>query len=332
MEESGSPQSAAERKTAHRVLVTGAAGFIGSQLVKALQEAEDVQVCGTDVRPPAVAQRHFVAADLRDGAALQALFAAFAPTSVVHLASIVTPPAGMSRAEMHAIDVGGTDRMIDLCLQHGVQHLTVTTSGASYGYHADNPAWLAEDAPIRGNPEFAYSDHKRQIEARLAQLRTEHPALKLLLLRPGTILGANVNNQITALFAKPRVLGVQGSDSPFVFIWDEDVVAIVTEGVLRQATGTFNLAGDGAVSMRQIAQALGKPYVALPAWLLRGVLGLLHPLGLTQYGPEQVGFLQYRPVLSNARLKAEFGYTPRYTSLQALEQLLQAQPQLRGAR
>jgi UDP-glucose 4-epimerase len=33
--------------------------------------------------------------------------------------------------------------------------------------------------------------------------------------------------------------------------------------------------------------------------------------GLTPYGPEQVKFLQYRPVLANRRLKEVFGYTPR---------------------
>ena len=72
--------------------------------------------------------------------------------------------------------------------------------------------------------------------------------------------------------------------------------------------------------------------VPLPAWLLRGLLTVLHPLGVVQYGPEQVMFLQYRPVLSNARLKRDFAYTPRYTSLEALDALLEAQPMLKGAR
>ena len=57
----------------------------------------------------------------------------------------------------------------------------------------------------------------------------------------------------------------------------------------------------------------------LPAGLLQGALAVLKPLGLTQYGPEQIDFLRYRPVLLNTRLKTVFGYTPRYTSAEVFE-------------
>ena len=57
----------------------------------------------------------------------------------------------------------------------------------------------------------------------------------------------------------------------------------------------------------------------LPAWMLKAALAVAHPLGLTQYGPEQVRFLQYRPVLANDRLKREFGYTPELTSAEVFD-------------
>jgi len=46
---------------------------------------------------------------------------------------------------------------------------------------------------------------------------------------------------------------------------------------------------------------------------------VLHPLGLSQYGPEQVDFLRYRPVLDNRRLKEVFGYVPRLSSAEVFE-------------
>ena len=51
-----------------------------------------------------------------------------------------------------------------------------------------------------------------------------HRSCEQVVLRIGTILGETVHNQITALFEKPRLLAIAGSDSPFVFIWDQDVV------------------------------------------------------------------------------------------------------------
>ncbi len=72
---------------------------------------------------------------------------------------------------------------------------------------------------------------------------------------------------------------------------------------------------------------MGKPYLPLPAGLLAATLGVLQRLGLSQYGPEQVRFLQYRPVLSNRRLKERFEYTPRWTSRQAFERYLESKSQ-----
>jgi UDP-glucose 4-epimerase len=79
------------------------------------------------------------------------------------------------------------------------------------------------------------------------------------------------------------------------------------------------LTGDGAISLREIARRIGKPYVALPAALLGALLWLLRAFGLSSRGPEQVNFLRYRPVLSNQRLKSELGFIPTYTSEQCFE-------------
>jgi UDP-glucose 4-epimerase len=135
----------------------------------------------------------------------------------------------------------------------------------------------------------------------------------------GTVLGDTVNNQITALFDKPVVLGLKGAPTPFVFIWDADLVRILERGVRTDLTGTYNVAGDGTLTLREIARRLRKPYVELEPAHVERALGWLHRLRLSRYGPEQVGFLRYRPVLANERLKREFGYVPELTTREVFE-------------
>ena len=304
------------------VLVTGAEGYLGSQVVKALaaDPSRLSTLLASDIRPPRrrLPGVTYLTADIRSQQ-LSAALQAHAVDTVVHLAAIVTPGPGEDRTRAYEVEVLGTRGLLRACRRAGVRHFVYTSSGAAYGYHPDNPAWLSEDDPLRGNRAFVYSDHKRQVEETLARWRREHPELRQLIFRVGTILGAATDNQITALFEKPVVLGVAGSPSPFVFIWDQDVVGAIVKGVREARSGIYNLAGDGTLTMAQIARRLGKPYLPLPAPLLRAALGLLRRLHLTRYGPEQVGFLQYRPVLSNRRLKQVFGYVPRKTTREVFE-------------
>ena len=57
---------------------------------------------------------------------------------------------------------------------------------------------------------------------------------------------------------------------------------------------------------------------------MKGLLWTLKTLGLTENGPERVKFLRYRPVLSNRRLKEEFGYVPALSSREAFERYARA--------
>ena len=298
-----------------RVLVTGAAGAVGRALLDELAGGAH-EVIATDLRVFDLPEgMRFAALDVRGGDA-DAVIGRERPDVVIHLASMVAPT---TREIAHAVDVVGSRNVLAACLRHGVKRLVVTSSGAAYGYHADNAVPLTESAPIRGNAEFPYADHKRQVEEMLAEARASHPGLEQVVLRVGTVLGAGLENQITALFHKPRMLAVRGSESPFVFIWTRDLARVLKCAISGGVPGIFNVAGDGALSIGDLARALGKPVLRLPAWLLRLGLGIAHPLRLSRYGPNQVRFLQYRPVLDNTALKTRFGYTPEKTSAEVFD-------------
>jgi len=293
------------------ILITGGAGMIGRELARALP-AEKTLV--TDLARGALPEQvRFRTMDVT-GSDPETVIGEERPDVVIHLASIVTPVPGMTRAEACAVDVNGTRNVLEACVKNGVRRLVVTSSGAAYGYHPDNPIPITETAPCRGNPEFAYADHKRRVEELLARARQEHPKLEQVILRVGTVLGAETDNQITALFRRKRLLAVGNSDSPFVFVWTKDLVRILERAACSGPPGIFNVAGDGWMTVEDLARSLNKSVLRMPAWLLKAALTLAHPLGLSQYGPEQVRFLQYRPVLANDRLKSDFGYTPELTS------------------
>lgn len=292
-----------------RILITGAAGYLGSQLGDLLSAR--FSVIGTDIRPDDARPFPVHIFDVRDPA-LADFLRTHEITHVVHLASIIEASDDPERD--YDIDVRGTQNVVESSLRAGVQHLTIASSGAAYGYHADNPAWLDEDDALRGNDAFTYSRHKRLVEEMLAGYRDRNPELKQLIFRPGTILGASTGNLITNLFRMKRILAIRGSASPFVFIWDQDVIHAIAQGIENDAVGAFNMAGDGALPITEIAEILGKPVLRLPAAGLRAALRVGKTLKISRYGPEQVEFLQYRPVLNNRRLREEFGYIPKMTS------------------
>ena len=169
-----------ELPPARSVLVTGASGLIGRQVITRLAaEPGTIQtIVALDLREVAERDRvsgvEYASGDIRDPA-LEKTLRIHEVDTVVHLAAVVTPGKDSTRELEHSIDVLGTENVLGCALAAGVRQLIYTSSGAAYGYHADNPRSLTESDPLRGNPEFAYSDHKRLVEEMLGQmLQVEH--------------------------------------------------------------------------------------------------------------------------------------------------------------
>ena len=316
-----------------RVLVTGGAGFLGSTVVRELAARDDVElVVAGDLRVRDQPRSGVldVLCDVTDAEAIEPLLREHDIDVVVHLAAIVNP--GRDTDLEYRVDVIGSENVVRACQRAGVRRIVVSSSGAAYGYHADNPVWITEDTPVRGNDEFPYSKHKRLVEEMLATSRQTHPELEQVVFRIGTILGPDVANQITALWDGKRILAVRGSDSPFVFVWVDDVARAMVRAATGGPAGIYNVAGDGALTVAQIAERLGKPRLAVPAPVLAAGLWIARALGLTPHGPAQVRFLRYRPVLANDRLKDVFGYIPAYTSAQCFEAYLESHPSVARTR
>jgi nucleoside-diphosphate-sugar epimerase len=311
-----------------RVLITGGRGFLGSHVAAALATRTDVDVVvSADVHagPPREGVID-VALDVTDAEAITPLLREHRIDTVVHLAAIVNP--GRDADLEYRVDVTGAANVLAACVASGVRRIVVSSSGAAYGYHPDNPEWIDEDQPLRGNDSFGYARNKRLVEEMLAAHRRDHPGLEQVVLRIGTILGPNVRNQITALWDSARILRIAGSDSPFVFVWVDDVAAAMVRAATDGPPGVFNVAGAGSMKVSAIAERLGKRQLVIPAWALSLGLRFGRMLRLTEHGPEKVPFLRYRPVLDNRRLIEQFGFTPIRSSREAFEEYLRTHPEV----
>lgn len=298
-----------------RVLVTGAAGLVGRTLVERLRQGTRWHVIGSDLRQPRdwPDLLPFETTDLLD-ANWTAVLRAHAISHVVHLAAVVATQAGYDARRIHGIEVGGTQRLYRACAAAGVGQFIVASSGAAYGYAADLPVPVTEDFPLRPHPDFPYAAHKAEIEDWLA---AQPQGPRRLVLRLCTVLAPGRSTAVTALFERPRVLALTGYDSPFCFVHVDDVAGAIAHGLDYAYEGVVNVAGDGWITLDEIAAALGKPLLRLPPRLLRAALRMTHALRLSPYSAGQVDFLAYRPVLDNTRLKTAFGYRPRHDSRSA---------------
>ena len=195
------------------VLVTGAAGYVGRLCIEALcKRLGDLStLVALDWIEVPVSERLdgvvYAQGDICDHA-LRDVFREHGIDTVVHLASIVRAPKGAPADLAYRVDVLGTKDVLEACEDAGARRLIVTSSGGAYGYHPDNPEWLDETDPLRGNDEFEYSKNKRLIEAMLAQWREERPELQQVVFRPGTIVGKDVHSPVTDLFEKPEAAPV----------------------------------------------------------------------------------------------------------------------------
>jgi UDP-glucose 4-epimerase len=253
-----------------KTLVTGGAGFIGSNLVDALvARGDDVAVIDNLATGKRENLEHALAngaelieLDVRDAEAVAAAVERVRPEAVFHLAAqidvrkSVADPAHDSR-----VNVEGTINVLNAALAAGVRRLINTsTGGAIYGEGRILPA--PEDHPVA--PESPYGLSKFCAENYCALFTRLH-GLSTVSLRYGNVYGPRQDPLgeagVIAIFCgklldggRPQIFGDGTQTRDYVFVGD--VVDANLRAVESDATGAFNVGRGVQTSVLDIVEAL----------------------------------------------------------------------------
>ena len=158
------------------VLITGAAGFIGSHLTQRLL-ADGYRVVGMDnfnnFYDPAIKRKNIAAinthdrfelieADIRDRQAVLDTFAAHRPATVIHIGAMAGVRPSIERPDLYAaVNIDGTVNLLDAATTHGTQRFLFASSSSVYGNNSKVP--FAEDDNV-DHPISPYAATKKAAE------------------------------------------------------------------------------------------------------------------------------------------------------------------------
>jgi len=306
--------------TGRRIAVTGASGYIGAGLVRALCGADGVEmVLATDIvapRSPLPANALFVRQDVSHP--FQGLFSDHGIDTVVHLAYVMRPDR--DREAARRVNVGGAENLISACVESGVNRLVYLSSTTVYGAHPDNPPLLTESSQTRPAPGFQYSVDKVLAESLIQEFAESTANTEALILRCCPVVGPRADNFVARAFLKSFLVAVRGADPPMQLIHEDDLISSLVPCTLDTAAGIFNVAGEGNIRWSEMAAALGRRLVTLPAALLYPAIQTAWNLRLQSDSPARgLDLIRYPWNASTTKIEKELDFRPRHTSRQAWE-------------
>lgn len=250
--------------TARLVVVTGAGGFIGGHLVRALRDA------GYRVRP--VTRRPTPGATeavVHPGTGADADWrpALDGADAVVHLAGLahLALDSREMRRRLRQVNVLSTRRLAQAAAWAGVADFVFLSSIKAVSDHSAG-APLTEVTPPR--PEDCYGLAKLATERKLRRIAGTAPGMRLVILRPPLVYGPGVGANFKALVGLVRSglpLPLGGIDNRRSLIYVGNLVAAVVRSLDRPQVpgGIFHLSDGAAVStpglIRAIAGAQDRP-------------------------------------------------------------------------
>jgi UDP-glucose 4-epimerase len=323
------------------VAVTGPTGEIGTAFVRALERSRDVgRIVGMARRPfdPAVhgwKRTEYSRGDVLDRAAVEGLVEG--ADVVVHLAFVVVKAGEGSRH----VNVEGSRNVFEAAVAAGARRIVYASSVAAYGFPENLDGPITEDTPAVGHPRHPYSAHKAQVEEVLGEA-LDGGETEAWVFRPCIVAGPGATMLVQQARWPDRlpaplrdlvgaVAALPDPGVPFQLVHHDDVALALRAGVLgRGEPGAYNLAGQGEITMGDLARALGYRTFPVPDVAVEAAAELVARL---PFLPEEASWVEAarRPVLMDtSKARRLLRWRPRHDARETLAQTAAAVSAARG--
>jgi nucleoside-diphosphate-sugar epimerase len=325
---------------AHRILVTGAAGYIGAMLCDRLSEHDDVEaIIGLDLKPiPELLRGNpkvtWVIGNTAEPGWRDSV-AAERPDVVINAAWIIRETYGQA----NSLNVAGSDAVFDFVFAApSVRKLLHFSTVAGYGPRAENTIAqrFTEDAPFV-QTDFTYGEEKRLAERHLEEkFARSDKAKQVVVLRPAAVTGPRGRSR-SSLFGLQsalngslkgslvaRLVGLVMNIIPVTpewcrqFVHEDDlaaVVALLAMRTLAAAYSKFNISPPGEpMTAADMAAAFRKRLLPMHPYLVRFAFFLAwHATrGRIPTGRGVWRSYSYPVVVDGSALTKTYGYRYRY--------------------
>ena len=304
------------------VLVTGVSRYLGGKLAAHLAADPGVdRVIGVDVVAPTGSLHgmtldgvDFVRADIRSPVIAKVLGEAEVDT-VVHMGVLATPRQAGGRSAMKEINVIGTMQLLAACQKTpSIESFIVKSTSSVYGCGPKDPAMFTEETEPRHTPTSGWAKDSVEVEGYVRGFSRRRPDVCVTTFRFANFIGPVVRTPMTAYYGLPVVPTVMGFDARLQFVHEDDGLESLRHAVHARKPGTFNVAGDGVITLSQSIRRMGKKQLSVPQFMFSTIGRNLSRTGVVDFSPEQIRFMTYGRVLDTSDYTATFDHRLRYST------------------
>jgi UDP-glucose 4-epimerase len=305
--------------TPSTVVVTGISGNLGRAVAKLLHV--EAHVVGVDRRPLRDKPKdvEHLQVDLRKSR-VEEVFRKRQVDAVIHLGIMHDPRVAFSEA--HSFNLLGTQKILDLCVRHGVRKLVVLSSANAYGPRPDNSNFLSEEAPLLAADRDSEVRDLVELDMYAQSFVWRHPEIETVILRPVNIVGPTVRNAPSNYLRLARPVVAMGFDPMLQLIHEVDAARALVLALKPGIRGVYNVTGPGEVPLSAVLRELGRQPIPVPHFLLRPAMRRLFRAGLVSFPAAELDHLQFLCVVDGSRAAREWGWAPRYTLRETIRGVL----------